>query len=81
MSGILYFIQISCTFVGESATFPAFWEIVPLARTICPPLSVQKAVSLPRNHPSMLSAFFSILQQNRQKQSHPQPFSGTVSAR
>ena len=36
MSEILYFIQISCIFVGESATFPAFWGIVSLARTIRP---------------------------------------------
>ena len=62
MSEILYFIQISCTFVGKSATFPAFWGIVPLARTICSPLSVQKAASPPLSHPSIRVLFFSISQ-------------------
>lgn len=81
MSEILYFIQISRIFVGKSATFPAFLGIVPSARTIYPPLSVQKTVSLPRNHPSMSLTFFSILQQNRQNKATRSPFSGTVNAR
>lgn len=81
MSEILYFIQIFCIFVGKSATSSAFGLIVPLVRTICPPLSVQKAVSLPRNHPSIPLVFFSILQQKRQNKATRSPFSGTVNAR
>ena len=81
MSEILYFIQIFCIFVGKSATSSAFGLIVPLVRTICPPLSVQKAVSLPRNHPSIPLVFFSILQQKRQNKATRSPFSGTVGAR
>ena len=77
MSEILYFIQISCTFVGKSATFPAFWGIVPLARTICSPLSVQKAASPPLSHPSIRVLFFSISQAKPPAAS----LSGTVNAR
>ena len=76
MSEILYFIQISCTFVGKSATFPAFWGIVPLARTICSPLSVQKAASSPLSHPSIRVLFFSI----SQAKPPAAPLSGTVNA-
>ena len=76
MSEILYFIQIFCLFVGKSATFPAFWGIVPLARTIRPPLSVQKAVSPPLSHPSIRVLFFSI----SQAKPPAAPLSGTVNA-
>ena len=77
MSEILYFIQISCLFVGKSATFPAFWGIVPLARTICSPLSVQKAASPLLSHPSIRVLFFSI----SQAKPPAAPLSGTVNAR
>ena len=77
MSEILYFIQISCIFVGKSATFPTFWGIVPLVRTIRPPLSAQMAVSPPLSHPSIRVLFFSI----SQAKPPAAPLSGTVNAR
>ena len=73
MSEILYFIQISCIFVGKSATFQAFWEAV-LGRAqsvlLC---CAQKALSLSQNHLSMPLAFFSILQEPWQKKTTRSP--------
>lgn len=77
MSEILYFIQISCTFVGKSATFQFFRATVPLTRTICSPLSVQKAASPLLSHPSIRVLFFSI----SQAKPPAAPLSGTVNAR
>lgn len=77
MRAILYFIQIFCMFVGKSATFPVLRVTVPSVRTICSPLSAQKAVSPPLSHPSIRVLFFSI----SQAKPPAAPLSGTVNAR
>ena len=81
MSEILYFIQISCIFVGKSAAFLVFWAAAPGRAQFVQLCCAQKTVSLPQNHLSMSPAFFSILQETWQKRPPAVPFSGTVGAR
>ena len=73
MSGILYFIQISCIFVGKSATFLVFWAAIPGRARSVVLYYAQKTVSFSQNHPSISRAFLSMLQENWQKKDHPQP--------
>ena len=80
MSEILYFIQIFCIFVGKSATFLVFLAAVSGRAQVVQLCCAQKAVSFSQNHPSMLPAFFSMLQETWQKKNTRSSFSGTVSA-
>ena len=73
MSEILYFIQISCIFVGKSATFLVFFGNCSGTCTVCSALLRAKgSVSLPESS-IHVAGFFLHVTGKLAKKDHPQP--------